>query len=154
MSSEVQEETSLKQMFQNMCPEGPSVIEGTVTSASPLQITLANDAKMILSANSLIVPRHLTNYTTTADVLKGKGGLSSQTSKGGGTHEHDEGTHDGHTSGDGSHTHEGGTHIHSLASFDLTGATLMVHNALKQGEIVYLLSFNNGKQYYVLDRKG
>ena len=55
-----QEPTSLKQMFQSMLPEGPSVKEGIVTSTSPLSVTLKNDAKMILSANSLIVPRSLT----------------------------------------------------------------------------------------------
>nr|DAM32586.1 MAG TPA: Protein of unknown function (DUF2577) [Caudoviricetes sp.] len=150
----MEEQTSLKGIFQSLCPDGPSVIEGTVTSTSPLKITLANDSKMVLGTNSLIVPRHLTDYTTTADVIKGNGSLSSSTSKGGGTHSHSEGTHGGHTSGDGSHTHEGGTHIHSLASLSLVGATLTVHNALKQGETVYLLAFNNGKQYYVLDRKG
>ena len=29
---------------------------------------------------------------------------------------------------------------------------IRVHNALKTGEKVYLLAFNHGKQYYVLDR--
>jgi Protein of unknown function (DUF2577). len=31
---------------------------------------------------------------------------------------------------------------------------IIVHNALKQGEVVYLLAFKNGKSYYLLDRKG
>lgn len=29
---------------------------------------------------------------------------------------------------------------------------MTVHNALKAGEAVYLLKFNNGKNYLVLDR--
>ena len=41
-----QEPTSLKQMFQSMIPEGPSVKEGIVTSTSPLSVTLKNDAKI------------------------------------------------------------------------------------------------------------
>lgn len=60
---EYQTPTGLKQLIQSLCPDGPGVIEGRVTRASPLQITLANDAKMMLGENSLIVPKHLTNYT-------------------------------------------------------------------------------------------
>lgn len=38
-------------------------------------------------------------------------------------------------------------------TFDCTfNGVLMVHNALKMGEKVHILSFNHGKQYYVLDR--
>lgn len=37
--------------------------------------------------------------------------------------------------------------------FDGTfNGVLMIHNALKMGEKVHILSFNHGKQYYVLDR--
>lgn len=37
--------------------------------------------------------------------------------------------------------------------FDCTfNGVLIVHNALKMGEKVHILSFNHGKQYYVLDR--
>lgn len=57
-----QEPTGIKQLFQQMIPDGPSVKEGIVTSTSPLSVTLKNDTKMILSANSLIVPRNLTDY--------------------------------------------------------------------------------------------
>ncbi len=34
----------------------------------------------------------------------------------------------------------------------VTGATMSVNNALSVGEKVYLLSFNKGKQYYILER--
>ena len=41
---------------------------------------------------------------------------------------------------------------------DIKGAgedmDMTVHNGLKKGEIVALLSFNHGKKYYVLDREG
>ena len=51
----MEDQTSIKQMIQSMSPDGAGVVEGTVTNAAPLEITLTNDAKMILSANSLIV---------------------------------------------------------------------------------------------------
>ncbi|MCD8364693.1 MAG: DUF2577 domain-containing protein [Clostridiales bacterium] len=35
---------------------------------------------------------------------------------------------------------------------DNTGASMTVHNALKSGDTVHILSLYNGKQYYVLDR--
>ena len=39
--------TGIKQLIQSMAPEAPSVKEGIVTSASPLEVTLKNDAKMV-----------------------------------------------------------------------------------------------------------
>lgn len=143
---------SIKEAVQSMIPHGAYVIEGTVTGISPLQITLTNDAKMILSSNSLILPRHLTNYSTMVNISDGS--INSTTETGAGTHKHDSGEHEGHSSGDGKHTHEGGSHVHNLATFTLAEAKVTVYNALREGEMVYLLSFNNGKQFYVLDRKG
>ena len=58
----MEDQTSLKQIIQSMSPDGAGVVEGTVTNVSPLEITLTNDAKMILSAKSLIVPEHLTDH--------------------------------------------------------------------------------------------
>lgn len=100
--------TGLKQLFQSICPEGAGVLEGMVASAAPLKIVLANDAKMVLGENSLIVPRHLTEYQLLVDVPDGGTGSKKIT----------------------------------------------VRNSLKPGEAVYLLAFNKGKKYYVLDRKG
>lgn len=146
--------TGLKALIQSLIPEAPGVIEGRVTSASPLQVTLTNDSKMILGANSLIIPRHLTDYQVEVDLQKCEGNLDSKTTKDGGEHEHNGGGHDGHESGDGEHTHEGGEHVHSLSTFSMTKGMLSVHNSLKKGDIVYLLQFNNGKKYFILDRKG
>lgn len=146
--------TGLKELIQSLMPNVPGVVEGKVTGISPLKITLVNDLKMILSENSLVVPRHLTDYTVYADVSKGKGVLSSQTQKDAGKHEHSGGKHDGHESGNGEHTHTGGEHIHTLSTFELKSGKITVHNALTIGDIVYLLPFNCGKKYYVLDRKG
>lgn len=146
--------TGLKGMFQSMIPEAPGVIEGIVTNANPLQVTLANDSKMILGKNSLIVPRHLTDYMVEVDLQKSAGTLDSKTTADGGEHEHDGGGHGGHESGDGEHTHEGGKHVHSLSTFYLSSGMLHVYNSLKKGDTVYLLRFNGGKKYYILDRKG
>ena len=38
-----------------------------------------------------------------------------------------------------------------ISSFSYKG-NITIHNALKAGDIVHVLSFNHGKQYYVLDR--
>ena len=43
-------------------------------------------------------------------------------------------------------------HIHSLKTFSIESGLLTVYNALKTGESVYLLRFNDGKSYYALER--
>lgn len=65
--------TSIKQIFQSMIPESSTVLEGTVVKTSPLNIKLANDSKMILSSNSLVVPKHLTDYQLEVDFKKSEG---------------------------------------------------------------------------------
>ena len=49
----------------------------------------------------------------------------------------------------GEHEHPGiaksGKHTHELKGFQLTGGKIILHTGLKAGEIVYLLSYNNGK---------
>ena len=75
-----------------------------------------------------------------------------------GTHEHPdtEGAHE-HPDTEGTHVHpkdkEEMRHEHVINSFNVFNATIKVHNALKLNEIVWLLSFNQGKKYYVLDRE-
>ena len=91
------EATSLKQLIQ-----------GTVISDSPLHIQIANDSKLVIGEAITIIPRHLTDYETEADVTW---------------------------------------------QDDTTGkARLTVHNALKSGETVHILSLCRGKLYYILDR--
>lgn len=102
----MENQTSIKQMLQWMMPDGVGVVEGTVTKALPLEITLTNDAKMVLSINSLVIPKHLTDYEVNANIMgKGQG-------------------------------------------------KIIIYSGLKTGEKVYLFFYNNGKKYYVLDRKG
>lgn len=135
---EIKEPTSIKEMLQGMIPDSMGVVRGKVVSASPLKIQVVNDDKLLLSENLICVPRHLSEYTTTCDLMLGKGSLDSQTKN--------DGEHGGHVSGTGANQHD-------LATFNIYNATLKVHNALKLGDMVYLLSFNEGKKYYVLDRE-
>ena len=130
----------IKQLIQQItATEDGSVIEAKVIGVGPLKVQATNDAKLILNEASLVVPRHLTDYTTTATYTLGKGSIDSITEG--------DGSHGGHVSGDGKHNHH-------LVTYTLTKGTITVHNALKMGEVVYLLRYNGGKKYYILDRRG
>ena len=65
---EARQPTGLKQAIQSMLPDAPGVVEGTVVQEAPLQVALANDAKLVLGENALIVPQHLTDHAITADI--------------------------------------------------------------------------------------
>lgn len=114
-------ETSIKQLFQGMVPEGAVLLQGTVISVSPLKIKIVNDDKLVIGTNITVVPRHLQDYTTTVDIANGS--INSR-------------------------TREGDT----LSTFSISGATMTVHNSLKAGDTVHIMSLQNGKKYYVLDR--
>lgn len=125
--AEETEKTSIKQLIQSMTGDGVQVLQGVVKSASPLKIQIVNDEKLTIGPNITYVPRHLTDYTTEVTV-------TWQTEN---------------TSG-GSGYAEFASHNHPI-----TGRkTILVHNALKVGEAVHVLSFNHGKQHFVLDRVG
>jgi hypothetical protein len=148
-------QTSLKGLFQGMMPDSMGVVQGKVVSASPLKIQVVNDGKLVLAENLVCLPRHLSDYTAACDIRLGEGTIDGQT-RNDGFHPHGpSGAHGGHAGGDGSHAHPDseGAHVHSQATFDIYGATIKVYNALTPGETVYLLSFNEGKKYYVLDRE-
>lgn len=127
--AEETEKTSLKQLFQGMAGDGVEVLQGIVKSASPLKIQIVNDDKLTIGPNITYVPRHLTDYKTE---ISGPN-IQNYYYTGNST--------------------ESGTapvsppHVHALGKIPVT-----VHNALKTGEKVHVLSFNHGKQYYVLDR--
>ena len=130
---EIQDPMSIKQIFQQMVPEAMEIIQGRVTSVSPLAIQAINDDKLTLTGNILCVPRHLSTYQTTVDISVGAGGISSSTGN-----------------GFPSSVEE---HTHSLTTFNVRSASMTVYNGLKVGDIVYILSFNHGKKYYVIDRE-
>jgi hypothetical protein len=125
---QINEPTSFKECVQSMMSEPMAVLRGEVISEKPLEIQVVNDKKMTLHENIMCLPRHLTDYTTTCDIKLGGGTLDSQTN-----------------------SVEG--HSHRLTTFSITGAEIKVYNSLKYGEMVYILSFNKGKKYYILDRE-
>lgn len=117
--------TSIKGLFQDLAGKDIQVLQGIVKSANPLKIQIVNDEKLTIGPNITYIPRHLTDYTTTCTLAKG-----------------DRGSVYG-PANDGSR----------LTDFTFSGS-ITVHNALQVGEKVHVLSFNHGKQYYVLDRVG
>lgn len=121
------EKTSLKQLIQGMTDSGVEVLQGIVKSASPLKIQIVNDEKLIIGPNITYVPWHLTNYTTEVTVE-----WATENTSGG--------------SGEAAYA----SHRHAISG----RKRITVHNALKAGEKVHVLSFNHGKQYFVLDRVG
>lgn len=130
--------TSLKQIFQGMQTSELSLVEGAVIQVSPLLIKLTND-NLELNENVLIVPRFLTDWQVECDISVAGGSLSAPT-------------------GSNSHNHSSagitndGAHSHSLNNFQLSKGSIRIYNSLKKGEKVMLLSYNNGKKYYILDR--
>lgn len=70
----MEDKTSIRQLIAQIsqgAQQSAEVVQGTVTNASPLKITLLNDAKIVLSSTDLIVPKHLTTYTVFADITGG-----------------------------------------------------------------------------------
>ena len=168
----MQEETSIKEILKNMVPEAMEIVQGKVISSSPLLIQVVNDEKLVLNENTICLPRHLCDHTIKIDIELSGGSIYSHTFTDGqhphgqsGEHPHGtSGEHAGHEGGDGAHSHpsaEGthghpdseGAHVNWLQDFNIYGATIKLYNALKYGETVYMLSFNHGKKYYVLDRE-
>ena len=81
------ETQSLKGLFQGMIPAACELIQGTVISASPLKIQAANDAKLIIGASSLVVPRHLTTHQVKVSIPASGGHTQYE---GSGVHSHTE----------------------------------------------------------------
>lgn len=125
-------ETSIKQLFQNMMPAGEELMEGTVIQTGPLKIQITGDDKLIINERITVVPWHLTDYKTRATYRKMDGSLDSYTKP------------DSH--------HEADRCIHYLEDYNLYKGIIIVHNALRVGDKLHILSLNNGKLYYVLDR--
>lgn len=150
------EATSIKGMIQGLTGEGIELMQGKVIAADPLRIQMIGDDKLIINERITIIPRHLTDYTATVDIVQNNGTVSSVTSTDG-SHSH---SYSGETNsaGDPPHTHlysgetQSKSHSHSLSTFNMYGAKMTVYNALKVGEIVYVLALNKGKLYYILDR--
>lgn len=110
MAQDESSATSVSELIKQIANKSVSssdIYEGTVTSASPIKITLVNDAKIILSSANMVIPEHLREKIGTV-TIRVNGVYYS-----------------GHVT---------------------------IHEALKTGDKVYLMSYNNGKKYFVLDR--
>lgn len=155
---EVSRQTSFKGLFQALIPISDGIMQGEVISVSPLKIQMLNDDKLIITENIAIVPRHLTDYHTVVDIeLEPENSEIDSETTTSGSHTHSySGTTD--TAGDPPHDHNysgetaSSLHSHDIDTFNIYRAKMTVYNALKVGEKVHVLSINNGKKYYVLDR--
>lgn len=165
------EATSLKQLFLSMLPKDGGIVVGTVTKESPLTIQIENDEKLEISGSALLVPRNLTDYQVKVDIALADGKIDSNTHVGG-AHGHKFQLFDSRGGGvtgivgcpfEGAKDEPKGdyhkvesskesAHIHSLKTFSIESGLLTVYNALRTGESVYLLRFNDGKSYYALER--
>ena len=148
------EATSLKQLFLSILPKDGGIVVGTVTKESPLTIQIENDEKLEISGSALLVPRNLTDYQVKGahghkfHLLDSRGGevtgLVGCPFEG----DKDKPVGDYHKV----ESSKESAHIHSLKTFSIESGLLTVYNALKTGESVYLLRFNDGKSYYALER--
>lgn len=137
----------------------------------PTEDEIENDEKLEISGSALLVPRNLTDYQVKVDIALADGKIDSNTHVGG-AHGHKFQLFDSRGGGvtglvgcpfEGDKDKPVGdyhkvesskesAHIHSLKTFSIESGLLTVYNALKTGESVYLLRFNDGKSYYALER--
>lgn len=119
--------TSLKGMIQDMASIGASeVVLGIVKSTDPLSVQVLNDEKLLLNESILYVPEHLKDFETEMTLIE----WSTESRAGG-----------------------GGEAAFASHNHDITGRKkVIIHNALKTGDQVHLLSFAKGKQYFILGR--
>ena len=120
------QETSIKQKIQKLMPDGAEVIKGTVIGINPIRIQADNDSKLVIGQGATIIPQHLMDYEITLD-------LSLDRSTANRISIDNQGTYD-------------------LSALNIISAKVTIHNALKIGDKVDLLSLNQGKKYYVLGR--
>ena len=132
---------SLKGALQGMMPQTGELMIGEVIGIEPLEIKVVNDEKLVLS-NTLRLPAHLTKRDVKCSISLGSVEAATDVN----THKH-EYTYSGYT-----RNTESDTHSHKLESFSVTDATITLDNSLKVGDLVYLLTLNGRKLYFVIDR--
>lgn len=156
------EPLSIKEAFQTMSVPDMSIWEGVVLSVSPMQIQAKDDEKLIIREASIRVPRHLTDYELTGQIISNTGFVSGSgtVSSGSVSVSMSTGEHSGHDLG------ATGSHTHTISSINLSGAQVTVNGAqitmdhieislsdsLNVGDEVLVLSYNKGKRNYILDR--
>lgn len=119
--------TSIKGLFQDLASKGSAeVVQAIVKEESPLRVQVVNDEKLILTEDLLFIPEHLKDYQTEITLLEWK----TENQSGG--------------SGEASFS----SHNHDI----IGKKKIIVHNAMKKNDVIYLLSYAKGKQYFVLGR--
>lgn len=198
-------ETSLRELMRKAVDvRTTGVVIGIVTRTNPLEIRVANDAKLILSEGNVYVPKHLTDYkveiefdmetvealgehnhpftgSTDSQLGSHSHGVTGSTDSQLGSHNHsysgttsDGQTYSGSTGGaNQAHAHSvtGNTdgvdmsHAHSVSgttdntdlkhAHKITGVKeCVIKNALREGDEVYILVYQEGSMYFVLDKVG
>ncbi len=77
---------SIKGLVQELSGHDVQVTQGTVVSANPLQIQMANDEKLVVGSSICYVPQHLTDYQVSVDLADGT--LTASTDESG-EHKHE-----------------------------------------------------------------
>ena len=154
---EMQGPTSVKGAIQEIAQMASpmSIIQGKVIAEKPLEIQVIGDEKLVLHENIMVIPRRFTDYEVKVDMELNDGEIESKTKPGQGMHAHGPSGAHGQYSGNGIHSHPAGEgeHQHELETFSIRKAKMKVYNSLKTGEVVYILSYNHGKKYLLLDRE-
>ena len=77
---------SIKGLVQELSGHDVQITQGTVVSASPLQIQMANDEKLVVGSSICYVPQHLTDYQVSVDL---SGGTLTASTDESGEHKHE-----------------------------------------------------------------
>lgn len=124
-----EDNASVKKLIQGMVGGEVQLIQGTVIKVDPLRIA-TDDEKLILNENITIIPWHLTDYETKVSIKMDYGWKTKERSGGGGAAAY-------------------ASHDHDIV---IEKKKITIHNALKVGDQLHILSFAHGKQYFILDR--
>lgn len=112
--------TSLKALFQNLCPDALMALQGRVTSENPVSVTAVNDPKLIISGGALLIPKELTDHKI--KIVMEETPDKAQEPK------------------------------EAAGQAGAEEKEILIKNALKKGDTVYLLPLNEGRRYVVLGR--
>ena len=176
---DINQATSIKELIQGMIPKHMEIILGLVISedTEPLEIMAINDPKLILNENTAVIPWHLTDYRTWLSfdnpAIKQKIDIYDRQEK--------EYLPEAPWAGDEPHqprpddipppvveqttdiTNQKKLYRNTLGLQDEQGDIpefvdlpafheVTIYNSLLKDDLVYILSFNHGKKYFVLDR--
>ena len=171
--------TGIKEMIQGMITDDMEIILGIVISedGAPLEIEIINDPKLILNENTAVIPWHLTDYRTWMSFdnpsIKQKFNIYDRAeaeylpqAPWAGYEPHPPRPDDipppvVTTTSDITYQKKNYRNTRSLQDeqgnvpefVDLPAFhEVTIYNSLRKDDLLYILSFNHGKKYFVLDR--